>query len=46
MDDAMIERPAAALAARALAVWEDEGGAPARPGPSPQPTPPGLSRRN
>ena len=32
VDDAMVERSSAALAATALAVWEGEGGAMARPG--------------
>ena len=45
MYDAMVERSSSALAAIALSVWEDEGGAPARSDfvaleASPRPLPP------
>lgn len=46
VDDAMVERSSAALAATALAVWEGEGGATGRPGNAKPDEPPRPLPRN
>ena len=46
MHDAMAERAASALAAIALGVWENEGGAPAQPEIAAPPAPPRPLQRN